>query len=190
MRLQLCPSHARRILPRQTQRPIQPPWLEVLLKLRSLMALAAAPLIFSNCGLLSGRCLYELRNVVAEGSLVENNVTIAVAHLVESEQRDYQPDKDFSWQITGETLKGHVTKITLQDGASIRYEFPVEDPSRPALSVGFVRQSEGANINGFWDFLSDRKGTVVITTDLPSRSSVTVPLLNVQSSDWNRPYCS
>src|SRR5215216_31629 len=104
--------------------------------------------------LFSGRCLYELRNVIADGSVLENTLPIAAAHMVEIEQRDYQPDKDFSWQITGETLKGHATRITLQEGSTIRYEFLVEGTSRPDLSSGFVRQSEGANLNGFWDLLS------------------------------------
>lgn len=161
-----------------------------MVRFRSIAYLIALPMAASSCMLLSGRCLYELRNVVAEGTLLENNLTIAAAHMVESEQRDYQPDKDFSWQISGEGLKGHVTRITLQEGASVRYEFPINDSFRPDLSNGFVRQSEGANLNGFWDLLSDRKGTVVISTDLPSRSTVTLPLLNIQSSDWNRPYCS
>lgn len=158
--------------------------------IRSIALLIALPVILSNCMLLSGRCLYELRNVIADGSVLENNITIAAAHLVESEQRDYQPDKDLSWQITGEPLKGHVTRITLQEGSTVRYEFPIVDSSRPDLSSGFVRQSEGANVNGFWDMLSNRKATVVISTDLPSRSTVTLPLLDVQSDDWNRPYCS
>ena len=161
-----------------------------MVKFRSIAFLVALPIAASNCMLLSGRCLYELRNVVADGSVLENGVTLASAHLVESEQRDYQPDKDFSWQIMGESLKGHVTRMTLQEGTEIRYEFPMVDSSRPDLSSGFVRQSEGANINGFWDLLTDRKGTVVISTDLPSRSTVTIPLLNIQSSDWTRPYCS
>lgn len=157
---------------------------------RSYFLLAPAALFFTNCMLLSGRCVYELRNVNAEGTVVENSVIIAAASLTESEQRDYQPDKDMSWQITGSVLKGHVQKITLQEGATVRYEFPIDDAVRPSLSSGFVRQSEGANLNGFFDLLTDRKGTVVITTDIPSRSTVTIPLLNIQDSDWNRPYCS
>jgi hypothetical protein len=157
---------------------------------RQRLYLATLPLVFSNCSILSGRCLYEGRNVVADGRVLESGVEIAAAHLVETEQRDYQPDKDMSWQITGESLKGHVTKITLQEGATVRYEFPTQTASIPPLSNGYVRQSEGANLNGFWDLLSDRKGTVVITTDLQSRPVVTIPLLSIQSSDWNRPYCS
>jgi hypothetical protein len=157
---------------------------------RPYFLLAPAALFFTNCMLLSGRCVYELRNVNAQGSVIENGITIATAQIVASEQRDYQPDKDMSWQIIGATLKGHVQRITLQEGSTVRYEFPVEDASRPALSTGFVRQSEGANLNGFWDLLSDRKGTVVITTDIQSRPSVSIPLQNIESSDWNRPYCS
>ena len=161
-----------------------------MIKIRPYILIAPLALLFNNCMLLSGRCVYELRNVNAEGTLVENNVIVAAASVMESEQRDYQPDKDMNWQITGSVLKGHVRKITLQEGSTVRYEFPIDDAARPSLSSGFVRQSEGANLNGFFDLLTDRKGTVVITTDIPSRSTVTIPLLNIQSSDWNRPYCS
>jgi hypothetical protein len=159
-------------------------------KLRATLSIAAAAILVSNCSILSGRCLYERRNVIADGTVVENNVEIAAAHFVESEQRDYQPDKDMNWQITGESLKGHVQSITLKEGATTRYDFPVEIESRPALSVGFVRQSEGANLNGFFDLFSSRKATIVITTNLAARPVVTIPLQNVQSDDWNRPYCS
>ena len=159
-------------------------------KFRPYVVLVPLAVFFTNCMLLSGRCVYELRNVNAEGSILENGGILVAASVTESEQRDYQPDKDLMWQITGETLKGHVQKITLQEGTTVRYDFPVADASRPALSSGFVRQSEGANLNGFWDLLSDRKGSVVIATDIPSRPSITIQLLNTRSYDWNRPYCS
>ena len=158
--------------------------------LRSFLILSALPVFFSSCSLLSGRCLYELRNVIADGTVLENNVETASAHLVESEQRDYQPDKNMSWQITGDALKGHVTRISLRDGNTLRYDFPISTGSQPVLSSGFVRQSEGANINGFFDLLSSRNATIVISTDLPVRPTVTIPLLSVQSDDWSRPYCS
>ena len=92
-----------------------------------------------------------------------------------------------SWQITGASLQGHVQKITLQEGSTIRFEFPIQNA---VLTSGYVRQSEGANLNGFFDLLSDKKAAVVITTDIAARPTVTIPLLNVQGSDWNRPYCS
>jgi hypothetical protein len=150
-----------------------------MMKVRWLVAL---PVVLSNCMLFNGRCLFESRNVIADGT-----ADVAAAHIVESEQRDYQPDKDMSWQITGESLQGHVQKITLQEGSTVRFDFPIQNAS---LTSGFVRQSEGANLNGFFDLLAGKKATVVITTDIPARPTVTIPLLSVQSSDWFRPYCS
>jgi hypothetical protein len=162
-------------------------------RIHSILILVAAPLVFSSCSLLSGRCLYETRYVNAEGQVLENNLEIAYAQLVHHEQRDYQPDKDFTWQIRGAGLKGHVTRITLRDNAApstVVYEFPIHaDPIMP-LASGFVRQSEGANINGFFDLLSSRRAIIVITTDLPQRPTVTIALTNVTRDDWTRPYCS
>ena len=162
-------------------------------RLKSILTVLAVPAALSNCMLFSGRCLYENRNVIAEGQRLENNVVIASAQLILHEQRDYEPDKSFSWQIEGPELKGHVTRITLRDNAgpsSVLYEFPVHTDPRFVLASGFVRQSEGANVNGFFDLFSSRRAIVVITTDLPARQTVTVELSNVRRDDWSRPYCS
>lgn len=140
--------------------------------------------------ILSGRCVYELRGVNTSGMYTENNVEIASAELVESEQRDSEPDKNMSWQINGSSLKGHVTKITLQSNSKVYYDFPVADAAVPMLSNGFVTQSGGANLNGFYDLLGANSASVVIDTDITSRSRVTIPLQVTYKSDWNRPYCS
>ena len=162
-------------------------------RIQTIIALAALPLVISNCSLLSGRCLYETRYAAAVGQVLESNLEIAFAELNIHEQRDYQPDKDFTWHIRGAELKGHVTRITLRDNAApstVVYEFPIHaNPSMPVAS-GFVRQSEGANINGFFDLLSSRRAIIVITTDLPQRPTVTIALTNVTGDDWTRPYCS
>ena len=162
-------------------------------RIHSNLTLLALPLIFSNCMLLSGRCLYENRNVIAEGQRLDNNMVIAAAQLILHEQRDYEPDKNFSWQIQGPELKGHATRITLRDNAApsvVLYEFPIHADPRMVLASGFVRQSEGANVNGFFDLFSSRRAIVVITTDLPQRPTVTVELSTVTRDDWSRPYCS
>ena len=162
-------------------------------RIRSILILLAAPLFFSNCSLLSGRCLYETRYSAAVGQVLETNLEIAFAELNIHEQRDYQPDKDFTWHIRGTELKGHVTRITLRDSAApsnVFYEFPIHaDPKMP-LSSGFVRQTEGANLNGFFDLLSSRRAIIVITTDLAQRPTVTIALSSVTGDDWSRPYCS
>jgi hypothetical protein len=162
-------------------------------RLQPILALLALPLVFSGCSLLSGRCLYEVRNVIADGRVMENNVEIASAQLILHEQRDYQPDKNFSWQILGPELKGHTTRIVLRDKASpsaIVYEFPLNPAAQASLASGFVTQNEGANINGFFDLLSSGRAIVVITTDLAQRPTVTLELLTINRDDWSRPYCS
>jgi hypothetical protein len=144
----------------------------------------ALAVILSGCGILSGRCLYELRNVNADGG-----TDVASVHLMESEQRDYQPDKNFSWQILGPALKGDVTEMTLRDATGkVVYTFPLDPANTTQLSGGFVRLSEGAQINGFYDLLASRQATVVIVTQ--SHGTITVPLQNVMPTDWIRPYCS
>jgi hypothetical protein len=138
---------------------------------------------------LSGRCLYEIRGVNAGGAVAISPTDSATAFIVLSEQRDYQPDKDMSWQIRGNSIKGQVSSITLvdQNGAT-KFTMPVDATANPALSGGFVRQSEGANLNGLFDVLTTRLAKVVIT--LNNGTSVTIPLYNITRNDWNRPYCS
>ncbi|HEX6574045.1 MAG TPA: hypothetical protein VF042_03665 [Gemmatimonadaceae bacterium] len=161
--------------------------------LRRFIALVIVSVSFSGCNLLNGRCLYELRNVVASGSVALTPTDSVLVELQETEQRDYEPNKDFSWQITGPSLKGHVQRIVLLPSSASStpsFEFPLSGDNTPVLTSGFVHQSTGANINGFYDLLSSRTAIVRITTDIPGRTTVDVPLPNVQKTDWNRPYCS
>ena len=153
-----------------------------------LMTIALLPLITASCSALSGRCLYESRQVLAEGAASVNGTDSVHVQLILHEQRDYQPDKDFSWQILGPALKGDVIAIDLKDQTGkVVYTFPLDPATTSQLSGGFVRLSEGAKINGFLDLLSTKLATVVFTTN---HGTVTVPLQNVRVTDWNRPYCS
>jgi len=155
--------------------------------------LAFVSLAASNCMLLSGRCLYELRNVYVTGSVVTSTIDSASAILVQSEQRDYQPDRDFSWQILGPDLKNHVQSIVLLETSTTstpRYDFPLHPSTFQALSSGFVRESEGTDLRGMFDLLSSGKAIIRITTDLTDKTSVVIPLTRVKRDDWSRPYCS
>jgi hypothetical protein len=152
--------------------------------MRAPLTIICAAFFLSGCSILNGRCLYETRNVSAQG--VIGPVTV---FLVEHEQRDYQPDKDFQWQILGPTVKGDVSEMTLRDATGkVVYTFPLDPATTQQLSGGFVRLSEGAQINGFFDLLSSRHASVVIVTR--SNGTITIPMQNVTSSDWTRPYCS
>ena len=64
------------------------------------------------------------------------------------------------------------------------------DSNIPSLSSGLVRQSDGATINGIFDLLSSNRAILVITTDLGTKPTVTIPLTVTRKDDWSRPYCS
>jgi hypothetical protein len=162
-------------------------------RIRSIAAMTVLSIAVSGCSALSGRCLYESRNVVAPGSVLVNSSDSAYATLSAHEQRDYQPDKDFTWQILGPVLKGHVQSIELYANtaaSSPSYAFPLHPATIPALSTGFVRKSEGADIDGLFDVLSRVTAVLRITTDIPGKATVVIPLQRVQREDWSRPYCS
>jgi hypothetical protein len=127
------------------------------------------------------------------GSVMTSVTDSASATLVASEQRDYQPDKNFSWQVLGPDLRNHVQKIVLLGSATAsapRYEFPLDPPASSQLSGGFVRETEGAKLDGMFELLSSANAVVRVTTDLPDKSIVVIPLSHVQREDWSRPYCS
>ena len=147
----------------------------------------------SGCNVLSGPCLYELRNAQAFGGVSLGETDSLTANIVETEQRDYQPDKDMSWQILAPALKGHVQRIVLlENGTSTtpKYEFPVAPETAAALSSGFVSQSAGADINGFYDLLTSGNAVIRVTTDIAGKTQIDLVLQHVQMTDWNRPYCS
>ena len=147
----------------------------------------------SSCSLLRGRCLYESRAVQATGSVLTSATDSASAILSEGEQRDYQPNRSFSWQILGPDLKNHVKSIALFESSTAspaRYDFPVHPATTPWLSTGSVSENEGANLSGMFDLLSARNAVIRMTTDLPDKPVVTIPLSRVQKEDWSRPYCS
>ena len=143
--------------------------------------------------LLSGRCIYESRNVITTGALTESGVSILSAQVIVHEQRDADPDKDISWQITAATLQGHVQSVVLVDNAAksnILFTFPVPTQNPNVISSGFARQTEGAQLNGLFDLVSSGRGMLLIQTDLPGKSLIELPLKVESKEDWSRPYCS
>jgi hypothetical protein len=144
--------------------------------------------------ILSGRCIYEIRVVGTNGTLSENGTVIATAEVIESEQRDTDPDKDLSWRISSAALLGHVQSIVLVDNtdkATVLYDFPIVTfPGQNVIASGFVQQSTGAKLNGFFDLLSRNRGLLIIRTDIPGRAVIEIPITVSYKEDWNRPYCS
>ena len=160
---------------------------------QALIVLALIPLMTSGCLLLSGRCIYELRGVVATGQFIQAVGDTVSAEVNIGEQRDSDPNKTMSWIIRGPAIKGRVQSIKLVDETNptvALYTFPVSVSEFPALSNGAVSQNEGANLNGLFDVLAGSRGIIVITTDIPGRATIQFRLNVTSESDWNRPYCS
>ena len=163
------------------------------LKAANTMLIALALLATSGCLLMSGRCIYELRGVVANGQTVQAAGDTVSAEVIVGEQRDSDPNKTMSWMIRGAALKGRVLSITLRDESNpsqVLFTFPLTTSTFPPLSNGTTSQNEGANLNGFFEVLTGSRAIVVITTDIPGRETVQLRLNVTSKSDWNRPYCS
>lgn len=148
----------------------------------------------SACSILSGRCLYETRAVSTETVVTDNGAELVRIMLTEFEQRDYEPGKDMSWSIISEALFGHVTSIVLVDATAkttVLYTFPLTNiEGQHLISNGAVAESQGANLNGFFDLLSRSRGMLIIRTDIPGKTVIEVPLEVRSTQDWFRPYCS
>jgi len=146
----------------------------------------------AGCNL--GGCIYEQRSVATTGIVFDNGTQIASATVSELEQRDSDPDKDFIWTITSQSLAGHIQSMVLVDNMAksvVLYTFTLTPGATlPIVSSGFVSQSDGANLNAFFDVLAHDRGLVLITTDLPGKSLIEMALTVSTKYDWHRPNCS
>ncbi len=83
------------------------------------MLIAVCGLASSNCMLLSGRCIYEIRGLEATGSTGVGGATSATARVTYGERRESDPDRHIYYIVESPTLKGHVLSAALKrTGAS------------------------------------------------------------------------
>src|SRR5207248_189764 len=102
------------------------------------------------------------------------------AEIVISELRGSLEWKSLDASITG-TLKGHVTSIFLVNptNPSAQFAIPVDLPSSPAISsAGFMQRpgETSPQLAGLYEMIAANSALLQITTDLPSRPSVTMQL--------------
>ena len=161
------------------------------MRLRNLFPLAA--IFASSCILISGACIYEIRSLEATGLILENGNELAAAQVTQYEQRDSDPEKSTYWLITGATLKGHVTSVTLRDSSDpsrVLLTLDLEPSDRPPISQGAVSTKTGAALGGFFEILGTNHGFVRLDTDLPERPIIDIPLTMTRKQNWTRPNCS
>jgi hypothetical protein len=153
-------------------------------------------LLFSLAGcsnLLSGTCTFEVRNLVADGSVSDNGTVLASAQVLLSEQRGSTESTSLQVVTLGQTLKGHVLSLAFKDAADpsvVRFNLPVAAAERFEISSGVISTGQGANLGGVRDLLIAGRGIIQLQTDISSSPTVTIPLVAGQLGDWTRPNCS
>jgi hypothetical protein len=157
---------------------------------RKLLPLVA--IFASNCMLLNGRCIYEIRSVQASGRVEENGTELAAGRVSQSERRDSDPEKSMYWLVTGASLKGHVTSATFRDSsdptrALLTLDLAASDPAK--ITEGLVSTTTGTNLGGFFELIGANRAVIQLETNLQTRP-ITIPLTVTQKEDWTRPYCS
>jgi hypothetical protein len=143
-----------------------------------------------GCALIDD-CTYEERSVTGFNAVIENGEEIVRAEIVVEALRGSLDWKSVNPAIRG-TLKGHVTSILLVNSASPSAQFaiPLDPPSSPVISSGSLIQRPGdtsPDLAGLYEMIAASRAVLQITTDLPSRPSLTIPLTVTQRQDWFRP---
>ena len=158
---------------------------------RKLLPLVA--IVASNCMLLNGKCVYEIRSLQGSGHVFEGEEEIVRSALQLSESRESDPLKAMYWLITGATLNGHVTSATFRDSADptrTLFTFALAASDQTKISEGSVSTRTGANVDGFFELISAGRGVIRLETDLQTRPTIIMPLEVTQRQDWTRPNCS
>ena len=156
------------------------------------LAFCLSLLAISGCNLVSGKCTYELRSFDGQGSGTIGTTQVATAQVNLSEQRGSLVRQTFSWLVTG-TLKGHVTSAAFKDATNpdqVLLDLPVLGADRTPILEGVADSREGATVAGFHDILASGHSGIELKTDDPSAPTVVIPIAQVNSSGWVRPYCS
>jgi hypothetical protein len=149
-------------------------------------------LFLSGCSALSN-CRWEDRSVTARGVVIEDGVEIVSADVTVGASRGSLLLKSLDRTIAGASLKGHVTSITLVSSADptrVLLEIPVDSYLTSFISSGGMTQRPGEtdpDLGGLFEIVAANLGVIEITTDLPSRTQVSIPLQVNRQTDWIRP---
>ena len=161
-----------------------------LRKLSIILGLACA-LLASGCAILTA-CTYETRFVRAAGQLIENGDTTVGANVHIAADRGSIELKNLDW-IIGGSLKGHVTSIALVDAENstgVRVPIPVDPASSSFIAAGNTVQRGGEtspSLGGVYEVVGGNRAALEISTDIPTRPTVMLPLRVTEKQDWYRP---
>lgn len=149
-------------------------------------------LFLSGCRGLSD-CGWEDRSVAARGVIIENGAELVSADVSVGATRGSLLSKSLDVTISGTSLKGHVTSINLvrsDDPAFAPVAIPIDSSFSSLISSASMIQRAGEvtpNLGGLFEIVAANLGLIEITTDLPSRPRVSIPLTMTYKTDWIRP---
>ena len=163
------------------------------------LRLMALPIALSSCGIITGECSWETRDVSVEGSVIDGGVEVAGASADLFAERG-PPRLTFTWQFRAPSLEGHVSSAVLVHSGRpvpILLNLPISEPKEPwgyqyAYSgVMEQRPREAAPLlGGIFEILAAGEGVLELTTDVPAQSLVRIPLAVTQQRGWQHGGCS
>ena len=104
------------------------------------------------------------------------------------------------WQFRAPSLEGHVTSAVLVNSTRpvpILLNLPIREPKEPwgyqYAYFGTMEQHWGEPttplLGGIFEVLAADNGVLELTTDLPAKPLVTIPLAVTQKTDWHEGGC-
>lgn len=151
-------------------------------------AAIAIPLLLSGCNL--GRCDYESRHLTATGRVTEGIAEVVAATLTVGAVRGGLRWRDVTYDLR--VSEGRVISVTLilpQQPAPMRLEMPVHEQIIPLnYRGGFIQRKDEQvpALGGIFEMVASGGAVLEITTDVPARPVIKVPLTITAVQDWYR----
>jgi hypothetical protein len=110
-----------------------------------------------------------------------------------------KPRLSITWQFRAPSLEGHVASAALVNSSRpvpVLLNLPIREPIEPwgyqYAYFGTMEQQSGEPtpaLGGIFEVLAAGDGVLELTTDLPDRPLVRIPLTVTRKEDWTRPVC-
>jgi hypothetical protein len=155
------------------------------------------PLFLSSCRLLSAitsdrDCGFDHRGAIARGTVTEGTIDMAYGDIGVWDYRGAENRRSVGWNILAFDVGEHVTSVRLvtsTPGASPLLVIPFVSEGRHFSIAGSLIQESGEAtpaLEGLLEPVTNSQTAFEITTDLPDRPVITIPLTLETSQDWLR----
>jgi hypothetical protein len=155
---------------------------------------SAALLAVAGCGQLfyDDRCGEESRDVSADARILSaEGDSTGYAAVSLGEQRDAA--KSIWWFVVSDRLRHHIQTARLvasEDTSSVLVELPGVVGGWSAMEGDLTPYAGPPNFDDLFARAVADGFTLVLSTDIPGRGVVALPLHRSVFNDWGRPHCS